>query len=80
MPSAETLERWAALMEEVKMDEEKCRCKPNYEDMYNELCEKHTKLTKENEYLNANLKESMERCQIMRAQLDMVHLIFGRNH
>lgn len=79
-PSAETLERWEAMLEDIKMENEEIACcEPNYEDMYNELCEKHTKLTKENEYLHANLKESMEQCQIMRAQLDMVHLIFGRN-
>lgn len=77
-PSAETLERWSDMMEGI-MSEKTCG-KPNFEDMYNKLCEEHAKLEQENKYLNANLKESMEQCQIMRAQLDMVHLIFGRNH
>lgn len=45
----------------------------------NEQADMAKKLGVENEELRANLREAINQNEVMRAQLDMVHLIFGRN-
>lgn len=53
-------------------------CGPNYEAMYNRLNEEHKRLCAEHEELRKD-RDALETEFIrMRAQLDIVYLIFGK--
>ena len=57
-------------------DENRC-CSPNWEAEYRRMCDVCHKLEIENEHLRKD-KDAMEtEFARMRAQLDIVHLIFG---
>ncbi len=59
------------------MNMEEKSCMHNYQDEYNRMCEVCAKLECENELLRKDY-ESMETEFVrMRAQLDIVYLIFG---
>ena len=60
------------------MKDDLLTARPDYESMYNKLCEEHKRLC--NEY--AELKRDREALESefsrLRAQLDIVYLIFGK--
>ena len=49
----------------------------NYEAECDRLLRERDKMMKENDYLRTELKSMESECYRMRAQLDMVYLIFG---
>lgn len=49
----------------------------NYEAEYDKLIRERDKMMAENDYLRNELKSMESECYRMRAQLDMVYLIFG---
>lgn len=56
------------------MADEKMTCGINYEAEYNRLLEENAKLKMKFEYLDGAGREN----QILKAKLEMVYLIFGR--
>ena len=56
------------------MADEKMTCEINYEAEYNRLLEENAKLKMKLEYLDGAGREN----QILKAKLEMVYLIFGR--
>lgn len=52
----------------------------NYEAEYNRLLEEHKKLCAELDYKNQLIKEKEDSLSILNAQMNVVHLIFGRNY
>ena len=57
--------------------ENRCTASLDYEAEYNRLLRERDKMMAENDYLRTELKSMESECYRMRAQLDIVHLIFG---
>ena len=64
-------------MKENKMDDKMATASLNYEAECDRLLREREKLMAENDYLRTELKTMESECYRMRAQLDMVYLIFG---
>lgn len=60
--------------------ENKCTASLNYEAECDRLLRERDKLMAENDYLRTEMKSMESECYRMRAQLDMVYLIFGRRN
>ena len=57
--------------------EEKCTASLDYEAECDRLLRERDKMMAENDYLRTELKSMESECFRMRAQLDIVYLIFG---
>ena len=62
---------------ENKMEEKLATASLDYEAEYNRLLRERDKMMAENDYLRTELKSMESECFRMRAQLDIVYLIFG---
>ena len=62
---------------ENKMEEKMATASLNYEAECDRLLRERDKMMAENDYLRTELKSMESECHRMRAQLDMVYLIFG---
>ena len=51
---------------------------PNYEAMYNKLLEEHKALCAEVDEMRRERSAILDECRRMKAQLDIVYLIFGK--
>ena len=60
--------------------ENMCTASPNYEAECDRLLREREKLMAENDYLRTELKSMESECYRMRAQLDIVYLIFGKRN
>lgn len=52
--------------------------RPNYEAMYDKLCEEHKKLCADHSELDREYRALEAEFGRLRAQIDIVHLIFGK--
>ena len=65
---------------ENKMEEKLETCSLNYEAECDRLLRERDKLMAENDYLRTEMKLAENECARLRAQMDIVYLIFrGRN-